>query len=296
MGLVDGCDGDVMPLAMIGGMTGLALALGVLLIWQGFAAPERPQHFVSRFRRHRRTIARLAIAVAVAVFLTAMTRLVAVGLGAGLVIALWPLAMSVTGRTSKAEAAQMDAIAVWVESLRDSVATSSSVVGALHETTKEPPSALAVPLSNVHARLELRMDVETILRKLANEVDSHLMDHVAGALISHQQEATPGVPEALTSLATSIRQQVRYQGEVAAEQKSYRAQMTAMLVVFGVVAGWICLQPQWLQYYQRPLGQVVVGVAVAMLMAAFVLASRLVRVRRPARFIGEKRGVSWARL
>lgn len=228
-------------------------------------------------------------AVAVAAITFVATQLVVVALAVAAVVLLWPKLFGGAAH-EQAVIARLEALAVWAEALRDTMATGSGLVEALRATSRRPPQELAFALTELATNLDNREPVEWSLRRLADAVDDPVGDQVIAALIMNARVQGRQLRAVLASLAESTRKTVQSRREVAADRRTVRRGVHIIMVVIGVmVLGMALFAPDYAQAYRTVMGQMVMGVALGLFAAGFLVIRQLAVMCAPARFLREEK-------
>lgn len=256
----------------IAGLTGVAIAGGLLLIVAGLygtAAPPRPRRPASRrvrallagpdARRSRRRQAELVAAAAVGLLVLLVSGLpVPAAAAAALVCGIPALLRSVAG--GKAEIDRLEALQSWVRRLSDLLSTNSELTKTLTESARTAPTPLAGPLADLAVRLESGWSAEPALRGLADDLASATGDMVVAALILGMRDRGGGLAEVLTRLADTIADDVHTRRTIEADREKPRATARiVILITLGVAVGMAVLNPGFLTPYSTPVGQVVLA-------------------------------------
>jgi hypothetical protein len=271
----------VSPYASIVACTVL-LVLGVSLV----VVPSTAAGRVAVDRGDRRlTAIRVASALAAALAVVAASGWVlpglVVGAGAYWVSAAWQRRQ----RGATGEIARLDALASWIESVRDVMLAGEQPIGAItasvpacHPSIRPAVRRLAVGLG--------RQDPELVFRRLADELDDPLGDLVATGLSIAVRRGARTVP-VLTALADQTRQQVDRRRLVEAERAPTRREVQALTLIMGaLVIGLLVFgRNRYLAAYDRTDGQVFLAVALAGYVALIVRVQRLAVFPRPSRFL-----------
>lgn len=285
---VDGMAGFVAASPLVAALAGLGVGVGLVLAvaaWRGvqFGA-DNGDGVGARLVASR---PRLVGAIAVAVVTFVMTRWVVVALVSAAIVLLWPRLFGAVAE-EQAVIARLEALAVWAEALRDTMATGSGLVEALRATSRRPPQELAFALKELATNLDNREPVEWSLRRLADAVDDPVGDQVIAALIMNARVQGRQLRTVLASLAESTRKTVQSRREVAADRRTVRRGVHIIMVVIGVmVAGMALFAPDYADTYRTAAGQVIMSVVMGLFGVGFMVIRQLAVIRTPARFLRE---------
>lgn len=230
-------------------------------------------------------------------------------LGAGLVTAVVVLAVSgwllpsvvvgVVGASAtdawrrreqqRDDAEYTDAIAAWIENLRDVLVAGEQPIGAITATVPTCHPSIQPAVRRLAAALG-RHDPELALSRFADDLDDPLGDLVAAGLLVAVQRGARTVP-VLTALAEQARQQADRRRLVEAEHAPVRREVRLLGVLMaGLVAAVLLLgRAEYLEPYGTADGQVVLATILAAYAALLLRVQRLARLPRPARFLSAAR-------
>jgi Flp pilus assembly protein TadB len=224
-------------------------------------------------------------ALAIAVVVLLLTRWPVASVLAGFAVAFAP---AVIGRTSAARATdRIEAIAVWTELLRDTLAASAGLGEAIVTTAPMTPPAIRGPVMRLADRLESAVPMPEALRAFAVEVDDPSCDIVACALLLAATSRAQKLVELLGALSESIRDEVAMRLRVEASRASARSSVRTV-IVFSVlfVAMLVMFAHSYLAPFGTLLGQLMLAVVGGCYAAGIALMVRLVRPSMPSRLLG----------
>ena len=206
---------------------------------------------------------------------------VIVALGAFWVSSGWGLRR----RSIDAEVARLEALAAWIESVRDVLLAGEQPIGAITSSV-----AACSPVIRPHVRRLAvalgRQDPESVFRRFADDLDDPVGDLVAAGLSIAVRRGARTVP-VLTALAEQTREQVDRRRLIEAERAPTRREVQALtLIMGGLVFGLVALgRSEYLAAYDEPSGQVFLGAALAGYAALIIRVQRLAAFPRPSRFL-----------
>jgi len=178
-----------------------------------------------------------------------------------------------------------DALASWIENLRDVLIAGDQPVGAINATVASCPPAIKPQVRRLAAGLG-RQDPDVVFRRFADDVDDPLGDLVAaGLLIAVQRGARTAA--VLSSLAEQARRQADRRRLVEAERAPIQREVTLLTVIMGsLIVGLLVFgRADYLAPYDTPGGQLFLGVGLAIYSLLLIRVQRLARYPRPSRFL-----------
>ncbi len=204
-----------------------------------------------------------------------------VGVGAFWVIGGWQRRQ----RPMTGEVARLDALASWIENVRDVLLAGEQPIGAITSTVGTCSPIIRAEVRRLAAGLG-RQDPDIVFRRFADDLDDPLADLVATGLSIAVQRGARTVP-VLTALAEQTRQQVDRRRLVEAERAPTRREVQALTSIMGaLVVGLLVLgRSQYLAAYDEPTGQLFLSASLAGYVVLIARVQRLATFPRPSRFL-----------
>ena len=206
---------------------------------------------------------------------------VVVGVGAFWAIGGWQR----RDRAGDVEIARLDALASWIENVRDVLLAGEQPVGAISSTVGACPPIIRPHVRRLAAGLG-RQDPDIVFRRFADDLDDPLADLVAAGLAIAIRRGARTVP-VLTALAEQARQQVDRRRLVEAERSPTRREVQALTAIMGALVVLLLVfgRSRYLDAYDTTGGQLFLGLALAGYVALIVRVQKLARFPRPSRFL-----------
>jgi Flp pilus assembly protein TadB len=281
---------DVLLVVLLGAAVGGGLALLVVALVPRPQAPPTATLLsagpaggvVARVRRLGR---RGVVALVAGVGTLVVTRWPVAAGAAALLALAWPALFGGVAAERRASA-KVEALAVWTESLRDTIAGAVGLEQAVIASSHAPPGPIAAELRALADRLRVRIAMPEALRRFADDLADPSADLIIATLVLNARLRGPGLREVLSSLAESARAEVEMRGRVAAGRASTRR---SVQIVVGVtllfVSGLALFNRSYVAPYGTALGQVVLLVIVGLFAAGFFWLRRLSRFDEPGRLL-----------
>jgi tight adherence protein B len=265
-------------IALLGGM---GVAAGLWLAASGWA---RRQSTLRRSRRVQIPAERVAAAAAGCVVGLVLTRwpVAAAGMGAGTwFVAGWWQARGVPSAEKKAEA-----LALWVEMLRDTVGTAKGLEGVIAVTASTAPPLIRPDVMRVAARLQDNVPLDRVLAELGAALDHPVSDLVVVALSNTAWAGGTKLGEVLDDLAAAAHGEAEVHRRLEVARTRPRATMRYVALAIAATVGALAVFARgYLEPYGTVGGQVVLVGIGAVFVAAFAWMHRLGRVRTIDRFL-----------
>lgn len=228
---------------------------------------------------------RVSIGAAVGVVVLLATRWVLLSVLVALLVMLWGRILH--DRRADDERVRIEAIAKWLEDLRDTLRSSS--IGAeegLEQVAQRPPDAIAVPLQTFVQRRRQGFRTDEALLDLADDLAHPTSDAAIAAirLVIGGSAGAGRLYSTVDALAAAARDEVTARERVDRTRAVYQNSMKRLvyigggLVAYLHVAGGDLLDP-----YSTPAGQVALGLPLAMWVGCIAWLRSLCRYDLPSR-------------
>jgi Flp pilus assembly protein TadB len=204
-----------------------------------------------------------------------------VGFGCWSAVGVWQR----RDRAAVSEVERTDALASWIENLRDVLIAGDQPIGAINATVATCPAPIKPQVRRLAAGLG-RQDPEFVFRRFADDLDDPLGDLVAaGLLIAVQRGARTAA--VLSSLAEQARRQADRRRLVEAERAPIQREVTLLTVIMGsLIVGLLVFgRAEYLAPYDTPAGQLFLGIVLTIYALLLVRVQRLAHFPRPSRFL-----------
>ncbi len=269
--------GVLMAATLSGGLGAatLLLVVGIRGTVVDSARPASRTHRARQLLRSPAVTSRIAAGILVGLGTLVLTRWPVAAAGLAALVVLWPSTFGGT-RAEQAQITRLEALVIWTESLRDTIAAHASLEHAIPATTAHAPSALRPMLVRLAGQIKARSPLDVALLDLAAQLDDPSADLVIAALILNVRRRGDRLAEVLTGLAAAAREELDLRRRISAGRAGLRrgvqivVLMTIAFAVFLTVFGGAYVRP-----YDTPAGQIALGVVVAMFAAGFAWMRRL---------------------
>jgi hypothetical protein len=269
-------------------MTALLLALSVLVVVGVTIAvipPTDALDAVGPRRNPRQLVVRAVAATTLGGLVILLSGWVVpgvvVGLGAAWAVAGWQRRQG----SRVDEIARLDALASWIENVRDVLMAGEQPIGAINSSVVACGPAIRAPVRRLAVALG-RQEPEVAFRRFADDLDDPLGDLVAAGLSIAIRRGARTVP-VLTALAEQTRHHVERRRLIEAERAPTRREVHALtLIMGGLVLGLLVFgRSEYLDAYDSTGGQIFLAAALAGYAALIVRVQRLAAFPRPSRFL-----------
>ena len=188
-------------------------------------------------------------------------------------------------RRPRQDAARTDALASWIENLRDVLLAGDQPIGAIGATVDTCPAAIRPEVRRLALGLG-HLEPEPALRRFADDIDDPLGDLVAAGLLIAVERGARTV-DVLTSLAAQARSQADRRRLVDAERAPLQREVALLSIVMAALVGVLLLfgRSAYLRAYDSVDGQFVLGTVLVLYVLLLVRVRRLATHPSPRRFL-----------
>ena len=207
---------------------------------------------------------------------------VGVSVGAG---TAWILMRRKARRPVRDERVFVDALATWIEQLRDTLAGAHGLEEAIRSTAPRAPRVLHQEIQRLVAQMTYG-STAIGLRRFADELNHPTADFVVSALLTATQHQARDLTVLLTHVAECARDEGRMRSRVWVSRARTRSSVRIIAgVVVVFVSGLFIFSADYLSPYATATGQVVLVGIGALFFVALLLMQRLSELAMPERFV-----------
>ena len=270
-------------------VAGALVAGGLLALGAGLAArpvpPARPRRASTRRAR-----------------LSPRTRMLAgVGLGIGALVAVltgWvialviaPLALAgipvlLAAPPAQREVQRLEAMEEWVRTVAGTLGAGVGLEQALLRSLRSTPEPIKPEVTRLAGRLRARWATEDALRAFADDLDDPTGDLIAANLALGARRRGGGLATVLGALAQSVGEDVRARREIESDRAKPRANARLITGITLAVLAFLALSGDYIAPYGSPVGQVLLGLFLAMYVGMLIWLRTMARGKPMPRFIG----------
>jgi Flp pilus assembly protein TadB len=269
-------------------LVGLLAGLGLALLVAGLVGfPRRPKDptvpdGADLMRKYGQ---RAVIALAVGLLVGLASQWPVLGLGA-IVLVFFANQLFGGAGAEKLAMRRVEALAMWTESLRDTIAGAVGLEQAIPATTRAADPVLQTPLNAMLDRLRGRTPLAEALQLFADDLNDSSADLVIAALILNSKLRGPGLRDVLTALGRSAREEVDMRQRVIAQRAGTRRSVQIVVVVIvAFVLLMAIFNRKFVRPYGTPLGELVLAVVLVLFGLGFWWLRRLATIEPPKRFL-----------
>lgn len=204
----------------------------------------------------------------------------------------WVGAFQRRDRTGTNGVERTDALASWIENLRDVLLAGDQPIGAIAATVPTAAPSIRPAVRRLSAALG-HQDPDTAFRRFADELDDPLGDLVAAGLLIAVQRGARTV-SVLSSLAAQARSTADRRRIVDAERAPIQREVMLLSLIMGalILILFVFGRSSYLDAYDTGAGQTFLGVVLAIYAVLLLRVQRLSRFPKPARFLTSAGGAA----
>lgn len=278
---------EVLPALLAGAVAGAGLLLLVVFyVGVPARAPGTPSLFQRSVRSGGRFSARLVAAFATGLLVLLVTQWPVAAVAIGLLVGYWER-IAGGGGEERLSILRLEALAVWTESLRDTIAGAVGLEQAIPSSVEATPSVLKPTLNLLVDRLRIREPLPDALLAFATDLDDPSADTVVAALVLNARLRGPGLRDVLTALATSTREELDMRRRVEASRRSVRRSVRLILaIVLSVAGAMVLFNGTYVASYDGVAGQLVLLLVALLFLSGLLWLRKLARPSQVERILG----------
>ena len=261
---------------LVGAVICAVMGVGVLLVITGIrGVPVDASRPEGRVRRGVRALSdpvfsgRLGAGVITAGAVLVLTHWPVAAAGLGALVITWPRLFGGT-RTEQTQIHRLEALVIWTESLRDTIAAHASLERAIPASTQHAPELIRPALIRLAGQISVRAPLDRALLMLAADLDDPSADLVIAALILNVRRRGDRLAVVLGGLATAAREELDVRRTISAGRAGLRRGVQIIIVLtvaFGLYL--TVFSRDYMRPYDSPGGQVALAVVLGMFAAGF---------------------------
>lgn len=263
--------------AFAGAVVAVVAAVGVVVAaagWRGVAIDDR-----HRSLDVAAGVRRFGGAVVVAIAVAAVTGWPVAGLAAGAIAVLVPVLLAARSLRRR-ELERTDALAAWVEMLRDTIAGHAGLQQAIALTSEVAPEAIRVDVRTLAVDAQ-RVGMSAALRRFAAAISDPLADMIVAALTIAADHQARNLADLLGEIASSARDQSAMRLRIeTGRARTYASARWIVGLTMLMAAGLVLFSPEFMTPYDDLVGQIVLGLVGALFVGAV---AGLITLSRPER-------------
>lgn len=281
---------------MVAVVLGLGLGAGVLLVLSAFWVPAHAVAAPNRFALPRVGVPWLATwqipaALVAGSAAWAITGWAPLGTGIATLVLVGP-ALTATSSSEADFAKRTEAVAGWIETLRDTMRGHRGIEAAIRVTSDNAPLAIRPPLQRMSRRIAMGVPLRDAMADCADEVDNPVFDLIVAVLLNALSVSANQVPAMLDEIAGQARERAHSHLQVHTSREKQRTQLRLVgIIVIVTILGFLAMFGPYLAPLGTPAGQVVLSGAAACVGALLMWIASLSSLQPMARMLDPRRAL-----
>ncbi len=269
---------------VVGAVVGGGLLLLIVAI-RGFP-PKPPSKKSGRVESLLRELLSIrgAIALVAGLVVLVATGWIVAAVGTALLALGW---RGIGGAAGERKAmARLEGLALWTESLRDTIAGAVGLEQAIPSSLRAAAPAIQGPLTRMVDRLHTRTAMPEALARFSDDLDDPSADMIIAALGINARLRGPGLRDLLSALAASLREELDMRRKINADRRSTRRSVQIVVAVsVGLALLMAIFNRGYVQPYNTAVGQIVLLAVAGLYAVAFLWLRNLARFDTPERLL-----------
>jgi len=289
---------QILTSSAIGPLIGLLLGAGVLCMWAGVFWDAPAAKADDGFRRSMFSSLSMfeqwqyVAAPAVGAVLWLLTGWVSIAV-AGAVVVLAGPTLAVSSRSEADFAERTEAVAGWVDSLRDTMRGARGIEGAVRVTAETAPLPIRPALKRMTRRVSMGVSLRESMAQMADEYDNEVCDLVVSVMVNALDLSSAQLPSMLDTIAQQAREQAHAHLQVHTSRAKSRTQLRLVAtIVFLSLIMFFVVFADYLKPLDSPTGQLVVAMALVVLGYCVLWIARLSAFPARGRVLDPNRGLT----
>jgi Flp pilus assembly protein TadB len=256
---------------------GAGIGVGIALVIGGIRSTARP---AGRLSLMKKVDPANRQAAACAVLLAAFVGLVThwpVGAAIGGAVG-WTLRSALQPNTSRRVTDRLEALATWIEALRDSVAAHRGLLAAIESTVATAPATIKGNVAALVVRIKSGTPLDKALYAFASELGDAAVDEAIAPLILAARFGGSDLQSLLATAAASTRDQIAlWQRTEVARAKPRRDMRLVIAITLVFTLGILIVGHGYFRPFGTPAGQIALLAVAGLFACGFASMNRLSR-------------------
>jgi tight adherence protein B len=258
-------------------LVGAGIGVGIALIASGLWSTGAPVGRMSITKRLDPANRQAAIcAVTLALIVGLVTRW-PVGAAIGGAVG-WTLRSALQPNTSRRVTGRLEALATWIEALRDSIAAHRGLLAAIESTVNTAPASIRDNVAALVVRIKSGISLDAALYTFAGELADAAVDEAIAPIILASRFGGSDLQSLLATAAANTRAQIAlWQRTEIARAKPRRDMRLVIAVTLVFTLGVLLIGHGYFKPFGTPVGQIVLLAVAGLFAAGFAAMNRLSR-------------------
>jgi Flp pilus assembly protein TadB len=190
----------------------------------------------------------------------------------------WTLRSALQPNTSRRVTGRLEALATWIEALRDSIAAHRGLLAAIESTVNTAPSSIRDNVAALVVRIKSGIPLDAALFTFAGELGDAAVDEAIAPLILASRFGGSDLQSLLATAAANTRDQISlWQRTEIARAKPRRDMRLVIAVTLVFTVGVLLIGHGYFKPFGTPVGQIVLLAVAGLFAAGFAAMNRLSR-------------------
>ncbi len=203
----------------------------------------------------------------------------------------WTLRSALQPNTSRRVTGRLEALATWIEALRDSIAAHRGLLAAIESTVQTAPPSIRDNVAALVVRIKGGVALDAALYTFADELGDAAVDEAVAPLILASRFGGSDLQSLLATAAANTRDQIAlWQRIEIARAKPRRDMRLVIAVTLVFTLGVLLVGHGYFKPFGTPIGQIVLLAVAGLFAAGFAAMNRLSRPQPMPRLFGTAAG------
>jgi|GEM_PF-5669190 len=220
----------------------------------------------------------IPISIAVAVFVIALliTGLISLSVAAAISVFLIKSLIEKRKEMKRTES-RVESIAIFSQSLADSISGGKSISAAINSIAKNPPKVISEEIKSLQINLSTSNRFEEAMKQFVVDVDDPAADLLAAHLIQADTHATANLASSMRNISESLNEYIINNRKISTGRRKQEFEIKGLSVVVVVMIILLStMAPDLLDVYKRGiLGELKLSLVFGCVFAGWVLVDKL---------------------
>jgi Flp pilus assembly protein TadB len=190
----------------------------------------------------------------------------------------WTLRSALQPNTSRRVTGRLEALATWIEALRDSIAAHRGLLAAIESTVNTAPPSIRDNVAALVIRIKSGIPLDAALFTFAGELGDAAVDEAIAPLILASRFGGSDLQSLLATAAANTRDQIAlWQRTEIARAKPRRDMRLVIAVTLVFTVGVLLIGHGYFKPFGTPVGQIVLLAVAGLFAGGFAAMNRLSR-------------------
>jgi Flp pilus assembly protein TadB len=258
-------------------LIGAGIGVGIALVISGMWSTGPPVGRMSMMKRLDPANRQAALCAVILALVVGLVTRWPVGAALGGAVG-WTLRSALQPNTSRRVTGRLEALAAWIEALRDSIAAHRGLLAAIESTVNTAPPSIRDNVAALVVRIKSGIALDSALYAFAGELGDAAVDEAIAPLILASRFGGSDLQGLLATAAGNTRDQIAlWQRIEIARAKPRRDMRLVIAVTLVFTLGVLLIGHGYFKPFGTPVGQIVLLAVAGLFAAGFAAMNRLSR-------------------